>query len=195
MIGDRRSSGAFQKGIFFAATVAALLLAGSLGRAASMVPSVMQLAIMLKALEYEKSITSSGGPLVIGFLAADEPLSKRIQGELLDSAKNLGEAKIQGRVVQAVGLGPATYAQTAGLKVLYVGPGLESHLPAIKALARAKKILTVTGVEGYLGQGIALGILPKKTDKPQIVIDLVELQAEGASLDGRLLRLAVILKN
>lgn len=194
MIGVGRNGGAVRARCLLLVWVSAWVLFGPAARSAPVVPPVMQLAILLKILEYEKSVGQSGGPIRIGFVASETHAeSLRFQAEMLQLLKNLGAPRVQGREVSGMGLTVGNYAQTGGLKVLYVGPGLEDHLKGIKAFSRAGKILTVTGVEGYMSQGISLGILPKKTDKPQIVLNAVEFQAEGASLDGRLLRLAVLL--
>lgn len=79
----------------------------------------------------------------------------------------------------------------ADVDVFYVTPMRAADIARIAAIARARRIRTMTGTPEYVRQGIAVAI-GVRNDRPLIVINLGAARAEGAVYQAQLLKLAEI---
>ena len=80
-------------------------------------------------------------------------------------------------------------AGAAGCNVLYVTPLRAVDVAEIARSARARDILTLTGVPEYVLEGVAVGI-GVRGDRPEILVNLNASRQQGADFSAQLLRLA-----
>jgi hypothetical protein len=80
-----------------------------------------------------------------------------------------------------------------GIDTLYVCSGLDASLADIKAVARARKVLTVGSHEDHLRSGLAIGVFLIE-GKNTILVNLEASRAEGVVFSPELLRLATIVR-
>jgi hypothetical protein len=90
---------------------------------------------------------------------------------------------------------PAAYAtlQTLDVDVFYLAPMRAADIERVVAIARRRRIRTMTGVREYvmLGASVAIGV---RDDRPRIIINLEAARAEGAAYPAQLLQLAEIIQ-
>ncbi|MCE1188849.1 MAG: YfiR family protein [Ignavibacteria bacterium] len=79
------------------------------------------------------------------------------------------------------------------IKVLYILPLRAFDLGKLISVARDRKIMTFTGVEKFVHEGLAVGI-GVKGDSPEILINLEAAKQEGCDFTSQLLRLVRIVK-
>ena len=177
---------------------AAVLILGVLVTAApsAQVPAVpvpLQFSLFFRIMTYDRSLpTRAAGGLVVGVafqgrlrasaLAAEEALQQtppsgfpypvRLVAIDLDSTADLAAA-------------------LADCDVLYVAPLRAYRVADISAAARARGILTVTGIPEYLDEGLAIGV-DLRGDRPEILVNLAAARAERADFTAAFLRLATI---
>ena len=147
-----------------AGLVAATLLSAwpAVGRCESpMLPMVNQVPLMLKLLTYENSLMSEPNDTIrVGVLYVPRDRhSERCYEEFATEMRRYDAFTVRGRHIAIVPM-PVARAEEDGwrqklllLDVLYVTPGSEEVLSTITKISRGAKILTVTGVEPYLGEG------------------------------------------
>jgi hypothetical protein len=80
-----------------------------------------------------------------------------------------------------------------GIDTLYVCSGLDANLDDIKAVARARKVLTVGSQESLLKQGLSLGVFAVD-GKNTIIVNLEASREEGVAFGPELLRLATVVR-
>ena len=85
------------------------------------------------------------------------------------------------------------HIQSFKINIIYVCPGNENNVDAIRKLSTSKQVLTMTGMPGYVDKGLSVSI-GIKNEKPQIIINLEATKAEGVDFDPKLLRIAKIVE-
>lgn len=80
-------------------------------------------------------------------------------------------------------------ALKAGVSVLYITPQGRTNLPEIIAFTRGHGIISMTGVEEYVRDGVALGVGLEST-RPKILLNDIGAEAEGINFRGHVPRLA-----
>jgi hypothetical protein len=80
-----------------------------------------------------------------------------------------------------------------GIDTLYVCSGLDGNLADIKAVARARKVLTMASQEAHLKLGLSLGVFDVK-GRNTIIVNLEANREEGIAFRPELLRLATVVR-
>jgi hypothetical protein len=163
--------------------------------------TAVQYRIFMKILKYDKNLTAKiGSELVIGLLfqsgfrssylakenffkaMTDSPIkqfeSRPIRCAVMDLDKEI-------RLEESI--------SRFHVDVLYIAPLRAYDLASLLSIAQSLKLITLTGVPEYVGQGVAVG-LQLKGDKPEILIYLAAAKAEGADFSSNLLKLARIIR-
>lgn len=158
----------------------------------------LQVPLILKVLTYDRHFESKAGrELIIGVVY--EPGD----GESLKSASTIISTllRFSGKTVKRLPIRyqlvpmdqMARLVPSMGISVLYVAPGNARNLAALTRFSQTNHVTTVTGVPGYVTQGVAVGI-DVAQERPQILINLSSSKAEGSEFDASLLRIATVIK-
>ena len=162
------------------------------------VPLDKQADVLLKVLGYERSLAGREGDLRIGIVYTERDLeSKKAWQEFAASLDKLG-GTVGGRKVSYSILEfrseerLKTMASMLGVSVFYVTPGNLGNLAAISRVAKEIGILTFSGVEDYIPNGIAVGV-ENSEGKTKIIIHLPSAKAQGARFSADLLNVAKVI--
>jgi hypothetical protein len=80
-----------------------------------------------------------------------------------------------------------------GIDTVYVCTGLDASLPDIKAVARARKTLTLASNPNHLKQGLSVGVF-EVDGRNTIIVNLEANREEGVAFGPELLRLATVVR-
>jgi len=177
--------------------VVLILTVGSGSRADDQrLPAMHRIAILFKMLTYDKNlkVRCRGGVRIgiVGLQGNDESLS--VAKETLKAVSAGKTKKIEGLPIHAQLVEfrkPSDVWKAidrSNLNILYLGPGLESHMKDIARFSAMKKILIVTGESKYMSSGAALGITLHE-GKPRILMHYKTASAQGAKFDLRITRI------
>ncbi|MEZ4388223.1 MAG: YfiR family protein [Candidatus Krumholzibacteriia bacterium] len=160
------------------------------------VPANDQIPIYLKLLSYDRTLwTPSPTHVRIALLhrRGDEPSRANLDA-IRDALAGTAAPAVNGVALETV---PLAWTDADGLSrelagngcaVLYITAGFDAELPAIAAVARDHRLLTLAGDEGYVGRGVAVGV-EQDGGWPRLTVDLRALAAAGHQIDARVLRL------
>lgn len=165
------------------------------------VPMNIQYPLFLKILTFDRELAErAGAEVVIGvvyqervresWLAKDEFL-RAVESSPVERVKELSVRAVAISLDNPADLEDALVRHE--IDVMYVSPLRAFDIGQITQLARARSVLTLTGVPDYVDRGIAIGI-GLSGDLPEILINLRAAKAEGADLHASLLRLATLTK-
>ena len=162
--------------------------------------SALHLKVLLSALTYERTLQRSAGDVLrIGVLFdpgnADSLLDS---GAVITALEHqAGEMTFRDRALIVSGI-PLTdsvrlrKAVQKGVDVIYLVEGIDSKdLARVLAITRDLKIISITGVETYVRQGVSLGAVVRE-GHPHVIIHYDAAKAEGAEFSSQLLQLSEI---
>lgn len=162
------------------------------------VPVEVQLPLFLKILTFDRSLGAP--PLVLGVVyqgkyrtSADvaDRVRQTTKGALSPGA---GAQPLRVVLLDIDEVGDLSEALSRlHVRVVYVSPLRAVAIRSISDVTRRAGIRTLTGVPGYVDDGLGIGI-DLKGDRPEIVVNLEASRAEGADLDAQLLKLARIVR-
>lgn len=178
----------------------ALVLPGAAPAQEMPVPVEVQQALFAKILTYERTLQAGADEaIVVGVVYQSRYReSLRTRDALLEAAEAEPLTLSNGTPLRFV---PVELTETdaleaqleaASVDVLYVAPLRAQRIDVIAALCRTRRILTLTGVPGYLDEGLSVSIGLKEGRRPEILINLQAAEAQGAQFSARLLNLARI---
>lgn len=164
------------------------------------VPTDLQAALLLRTLAYDHKIkerASTSVTVAVVFKPGNsesETAAKQMTAAIEDAAKRATVAGLPAKAV-AVGFGPKFDAdlKASGALAIYVCPGFEGSIDVISKASRNGSIVSFTGTESFVDAGVSIAFV-FRSGKAGIVIGLKSAQAEGADLDGALLRIAEVRK-
>jgi hypothetical protein len=182
------------------ASLSALISAASGVRGQSALPADLQATIVARVLAYDRGLKARAGSsvgVVVVFKVGSGP-STQAQAEIVTAFGAL-RATIQGLPLtvsahpfkDAATLGAA--ATRDGIDVLYVTPGLDNELPAIRQLCAQHRLVGVSSVRAFVEQGLAVGVV-SKGDRPGILVNKAIADSVGMDLDPKLLQLSEVLR-
>lgn len=162
------------------------------------VPVKLQLAILLKALTYDRNLKEKAGGEILMAVCYHQEQERSVEAkdQLLEAIKASPVDSIEDIPLRFTSVNMqkddlAAVITRYGVDVLYVTPLSTAAVESITTVSREKKTTTVTGVPDFVKSGVsvAIGI---EGDKPQIIINLPAAKAEGADFSSQLLKLAKI---
>lgn len=139
-------------------------------------PPKLQAALLIKLLAYYTNLGAD--PFVIHVIGAPEVASE-LKAHV---GKTAGKATLND-VTTSNGL------PTGGAKVVYVGSGVAEAI----AYTASNKVLSVTGVPGYVTEGVTLGI-SIENKKPKIILNLTSSKNEDINWNPAILKVAATIK-
>ena len=164
------------------------------------IPEELQVPIFLKILTYDRSLEARVKDTInIGILHfPDNEQSKKNKETIIENLKLNKDRTVSGRPFSFTEIEFSNeknldeVAREKRIHVLYVTSAGSNMLSSISLITQAKKILSITGREDYVSQGVSVG-LGVKDEKPQIVINLRSARAEGCDFSANLLRLCKVI--
>jgi hypothetical protein len=185
------------------ATVVALLamrLDGSVARADD-VPPDRQALILTRTLAYDNNLRARAGEAVVVAVVfrRGNPTSEAAAAPILQGFRALEGVKVQDLPFHVAQL-PYAGAQalkssieSQGIDALYICPGLESEIGAIKELSHHEHVLTIGSKEEYVKNGLSLGVFVVDA-KNTITVNLAATRDEGAAFAAELLRIGRVIR-
>lgn len=163
----------------------------------SYLPVPAQYRLILKILTYDKNIKNKQ-EIVLGILYHEgySP-SVKVRDELKQVMDDLAPKKISGIPISYVPLelhGQGSLSQAIKQKniyLLYITPMTRGELNTVLKICAENKIPTITGIEAFVGLGVAVGF-NRTGQKQNILINPQAVKDQGFDLSARLLRLAKI---
>jgi hypothetical protein len=180
---------------------AAVTIAGGRARADD-VPPDRQALILTRTLAYDNNLKSrAGDALVVAVVfRRGNPASESAAGPMLQGFRALEGVKVQDLPFHAIQLPYAGAAslksavEAQGIDVLYICPGLEADIAAIKELSHHAHILTIGAKEEFVKSGgLSLGVFVVDA-KNTITVNLPATRDEGAAFAAELLRIGRVIR-
>ena len=167
--------------------------AGALEAPEVLLPAALQASLFARILGFDRALdVPASRVVVIGILRQRQYRpSVDAADELLAAVAALPEGDLVLRPI-LVEPGPEkleTLLDRQPLAALYVTPLRALEVETVAALARERRIRTLTGVPAYLERGLSTG-LGLVDGRPEILVNLDAARAEGADYSSQLLALA-----
>jgi hypothetical protein len=164
------------------------------------VPIEAQIPLLCKVITYDRDLKKrAGGELVIAVLYQRKfKSSLNIKDEVvgaLEKMEILTDTNLRLRCVAIELIDEKNLLQELVSKevdVVYLTPTRAFDIDSITLVTRERHVLSLTGVPDYVGAGISVGVAAKG-EKPQILINRVAAQEEGADFSSQLLKLAKVI--
>ncbi len=155
------------------------------------VPAKLQVAFIIKIFNFDKGIASrAGGSVKIGILDAG---GSDLKDEVKSQIKAASSKTIAGLSIEVVDISfsgkDALVGATKDVAILYVLPGNEGNVAAIKAACAENKTRSFSCVESMIEGGIGIGVV-LQGGKPKILINKSAAEESGAQLSAGVLKLA-----
>jgi hypothetical protein len=169
---------------------------------ADTVPAKEQALLLLRILAYDHNLANRVDNKTATIVIVAKPGnsdSEDLAGEMVNRIKAI--AKTTTLVNNAIQVVQLSYVEKtfesdlARLKAaaLYIGPGLGDAVGTITSATQQHKLLSFTGNQDQVGNGVAVGFA-LDDGHPLILVNLPSSRREGADLDVALLRAARIVK-
>lgn len=163
------------------------------------IPLDLQVSLLGRILTFDRSLDAvAGAELDLGIVYQKRfRVSVDAHEEIQAALAAIPDGQLAGKPLRVVeieaGGEPALRAALDGerLDVLVVAPLRGLSIEDVVVLARRYRLRTYSTVPEYVEQGLALGV-ELHGNRPRILVNLTQAQAEGADLDSRLLQLARI---
>ena len=160
----------------------------------------VQFPLILKILQFDRNLASrAGSEIVIAAVYQGRyHASARARDEMLEMAETSTRQRVADLPVRVVDI-DLEHVQleealdSLGVDVLYVTPLRATDIARITRVTRERHIVSVTGVEEYVRQGVAVG-LGVWREKPRVLVNLDASRAEGVDFSSSLLSLAQLVK-
>jgi hypothetical protein len=160
----------------------------------------VQYPLLLKILQFDKNLpTRAGQQIVIGvvyqgrFRASARACEEMRKAAHAADTERVGERSIKIVKVDLERINLREVLASLNVSVVYVTPLRATDITTITNVTRELNITTVTGIEEYVHQGLAVG-LGVWQEKPRVLVNLEASRAEGADFSSRLLSLAQVVK-
>ena len=165
------------------------------------VPVELQIPLILKVLTYDRNFENRArSQLKIGIVYNTGDASSVMAKNQVSSVFEEFEAKtIKNVPIKHFSLEYVSQDQFINIvnanqmTVYYVAPGNARNLDNLLRMSQSQRVITVTGVPGYVFRGVAVGIGANQ-DKPQILINLTSAKSVGTEFDASLLRIAKVVR-
>jgi hypothetical protein len=162
-------------------------------------PEELQVPLFLKILTYDRSLGGKVQDTIhIGVLYfPDNEQSQKNKDAIIENLKLNKDKTINGVPFSFMEIKFSTeksldeVTSEKRLNILYITSDGSNIPKEVSQITQAKRILTITGRVDYVSHGISVG-LGVKEEKPQIVINLPCVRAEGSDFSANLLRLCKV---
>jgi hypothetical protein len=165
----------------------------------TVVPVDIQFALFSKILSFDRNLKNRvGDEIVFGILyqgknATSLEIKKEIE-KVVPFIKQIDDIPIEFEWIDLSAKPDAESAFSGSRSnIFYLTPLIHTDIKTIIKWSRRRGIITLTGVEEYVEQGLSIGIALKEK-KPWPVINLPAARAEGADFDSKLLNLSKVIE-
>ena len=162
-------------------------------------PTQLRLVILFKALTYDRNLARQRGKLVVGIVCDKTSSASRALGyETAAELSRMAGKRVKGlklsHTLLSVKNGKALTRRLNehGINVIYLSTAVGRLLPRMRALARERGLLIISGEAEHIRQGASLAVV-QRGPKPRILFNLTVAREQGASLDARLLSLSDVI--
>jgi len=159
----------------------------------------LQINLFMKILRYDRNIAERGEEgLKMGVLynPADKK-SVKLKDDFLEEFDLLEDKTIKDIPLFVLAVAGAAELDKAienyHINILYIAPGLDNQMDSILKTCEENSILSLTAVEKYAENGVAVG-LGIVDEKPEIIINTSVSRAVGADFGADILKLARVIK-
>lgn len=159
----------------------------------------IQVPILLKVLTYDRALMASP-PSQLGIVVVyveGHAASEENRDALIATLQDYQGKTINGIPFRVLPIAFESATQlrrdleAQGAHVVYVTPGHEDNLDAIRHATQQVGALSVTGTRGFAARGLSVGV-ELAGDRPRIHVNLRSLAEEGHELKSSVLRLSEI---
>jgi hypothetical protein len=178
--------------------LAALLSLSQIGRADEQVlPISLEAELFAKVLTYDKNFPARAGQLARVLLVQKQGNadSSRVAAQMqsaLRTRANIGGIPHEVTIVTFGGAASlAELCKANGATALFLGPGFDDDVDAIRTALDGYDLLTAGSVPEYVPRGIVLGF-DIVSGSPKVLVHLTQAKRQNVSLRAELLRMARI---
>ena len=161
------------------------------------VPVGTQLSLFLKVMTFDRNLEKRAGERLVLAVAfqSENRASSRARNEAVAALS--GVTKIGTLDFEVIGIdldkqNLETELSEHNVAFLYVTPLRAMDLGEVIGAARAAGVRTITGVPGYVEEGLSVGVR-LQSDRPRLMINLEASKLEGADYKAELLKLAQLI--
>ena len=178
----------------FAASVTALSLTRA-SRAQSMpVPTGAQAELLAKLVGFDRNFTARAGSKAVIILAAvpgdadsmSAALEMKAAFARLPTVGNLPHEELVVTQSSPAALADAVRSKRAA--ILYLGPGFEKQVPAIRDALSSLNVLSVGAIPSYVPSGIVLGF-DLVSGRPKLLIHVPQARKQSVAFPASVLNL------
>ena len=161
---------------------------------ANLVPADIQAELLAKLETYDRNFAARAGAtarvlIVVKPGSKKSELSAEDMKAALSRLERIGGLPHQETLVSYAGAEAlAARCRAERAAVVYVTPGLDDEVDAIRAALSAADVLTLSAVAEYVPRGLVLGF-ELESGKPKIVINLEQARLQHVNFPSDLLRL------
>jgi hypothetical protein len=160
-------------------------------------PTSLRASMLVRVLAYDRRMGQHPPPLILAVIHREGNPESEGQGQEFSVALEAAARgrSISGRPLRVVRIGFSDARQLqeslaeARAVAIYACQGLEAEAESISQVTRRLSVLSITGSEAQVSQGLAIG-LSRKGNSPVILVHLSAARAEGSDLDAGLLSLS-----
>ena len=161
------------------------------------VPVTTQLSLFLKVMTFDRNLEKRAGEKLVLAVAfqSDNRTSSRARTDVVAALSGITRVgtldfEVIGIDLDRQDLG--TELRDHKVAFLYVTPLRAMDLDELIHAARAAGVSTITGVPGYVEEGLSVGVR-LQADRPRLMINLEASKLEGADYKAELLKLAQLI--
>jgi hypothetical protein len=177
----------------------ALALLAATPRVGMVVPIEIQVPLLVKVLEFDRSLRSHPGEELVILVAYQSRFrdSREVKDQIEEWISAVPSGRINGRALrwEFVDLegrdGLAAELDRRGAGVVYLAPLRAVDVNELTAAAGEARALSVTGDLDHLDEGVAV-TFGTRGGRPSIIINLKAARAAGADFSAQLLQVAEI---
>ena len=176
------------------------LFCATLGFASELVPAPLRSAIIVRSAGYERGFAARPGEAVLAVVLGKSGAPAE-DGHTMVSlfTKLLKETQISGRRTRVVQVTYDTAAKTVDelkmqrAEIVYFSSGLEGVVKSVPGLEGGIRRILVCANGGDVAEGCTLGV-EREGERPRLVLNLKQANANGLRFDPSLLRLVRIVR-
>lgn len=160
-------------------------------------PPATQASVLLKALEFDRSVEAESGDFVIAVMwnrsnKSSEAWSLDMQ-KAFEGSKTFRQRTIRVTRIEA-GQGELKKSlEAAKASAVYLAPGTESVASEVCAIAKEASLATLGASRDLAKECVAVTVVLEDR-KPKIVVNLPRSKEQGMDLGANLLRLAEVIR-
>jgi len=166
------------------------------------VPIEVQVPLIMKILTFDRNFEQNfETDVTIGIVyVPGDSSSLEVRDHLSSWLEQSADKTLKTRPVKYISVAYNTKSEleqaitSHNVNLLYITPGNSEHLNTLLTISQTNQIITVTGVPGYVEQGVSIGLGLKENQKPKIQINLASSKSEGVAFEAKLLKLAEVIR-